>query len=151
MAYWNSLTWFPIRNAARAASTEFAEIVDSPDFTMILIVKPVTRCKVCRRLAIQTSREEFLQPRGKNNDPHVVHRTDPFEYLGVLTPDAGGIGRSVLVKYQYGEGSIPSPLIERIHWCSVHLNEIHMGNGNRNLEEFPAQMGHGGESFPKRL
>ena len=33
MAYWNSLMWFPTRNAVRATSTEFAEIVDSPDFT----------------------------------------------------------------------------------------------------------------------
>lgn len=106
---------------------------------------------MCGGLAIQTSREEFLQPRGENDDPHFVLQTDPFEYFRVLAPDTGGIGRGVLVKDQYREESIPSPLIERIHWCSVQLNEIHMGNGNRNLEEFPAQMGHGEESFPKRL
>jgi len=58
----------------------------------------VKRYKVFRRLAIQTSREEFLQPRGENYDPHVVLQTDLFEYFGVFAPDAGGVRHSVSVK-----------------------------------------------------
>ena len=37
-----------------------------------------------------------------------------------------------------------SPLVECVQRRSVHLNEIHMGNRNRNLEGFSAEMRHGG-------
>jgi hypothetical protein len=36
----------------------------------------------------------------------------------------------------------PTPLAERIHRYRVHLDEIHVGSRNRNLEEISAEMRH---------
>ena len=36
----------------------------------------------------------------------------------------------------------PTPLAERIHRCRVHLDEIPVESGNRNLEEISAEMRH---------
>jgi hypothetical protein len=134
----------PMRNAARATSTWFVGIAESPDFTAIPTrVKPVTETKLWSRLAVEAGCEELFQPRGEDDDSHAILQTDLSKHFRVFVPDAESVGHKMLVKGRTPSNVHPIPLVKRIHWCSVRLDEIHMGGRNRDLEELSAEMGHG--------
>ena len=59
-------------------------------------------------LAVETGCENLVQPRGENNNSYIILRTDLFEYLRVLTPDAEGVRSNWL-----GKSEACSPLTSR--------------------------------------
>jgi len=93
-------------------------------------------------LAIEASCEELVQPRGEDDDPHVVLQTNLFKYFGVFAPDTENVGKYVGNGRTLNSGC-HLPLVKGIHWCPVHLDEIHMWRRDRNFEVFSAEMGHG--------
>ena len=106
-------------------------------------VKLVMTYRVYSRLAVETGGEEFVQPRGEDDDSHVVLQTNSFKYFGVFTPDAESVGHKMLVKGQTPSSAYPIPLVKCIHRCSVYLDEIYVGSRNRDLEVFSTEMRHG--------
>ena len=77
-------------------------------------------------LAVETSREELVQPGGENYNSHVLFRTNFFEYFRVFAPDTKGVGKDRTVRRQ----TTALPLAKRVHWCPVRLDEIHMRDRN---------------------
>ena len=50
------------------------------------------------RLAIETSCEELLQPRSKDDGSYITLQSDLLEYIGVFAPDTKRVTKNSLVK-----------------------------------------------------